>query len=66
MQDKLYIVEFFDFNHLVDRAIIVETKINKIVAKNRKYAAPQPMGGSAPHPRPKFLPPARMPGYADL
>src|ERR1041384_8014083 len=63
MQDKLSVMEYRDFNHLVDRAIFAEDKMNKLEAKKRKRAAPPPMSGGAQRPRPGLPPPIRMPGH---
>src|SRR5438132_8528048 len=65
MQDKLAALDFSDFNHLVNKVIIVEDKMNKLEAKRRKRAAPPSMGMSLQRPRVGVLPPPRAPtlGY---
>src|SRR6266540_7559844 len=44
MQDKLAALDFNDFNHLVNKAIITDDKMNKLEAKRRKRAAPPSVG----------------------
>src|SRR5438105_15774410 len=51
MQDKLVALDFSDFNHLVNKAIIAEDKMNKLEAKRRKRAALPSVGMSSQRPR---------------
>ena len=46
MQDKLTTSEYRDFNHMVDQAIFVEHKMNKLEAKKCKRTMQPPMSGS--------------------
>src|SRR5438128_3857897 len=59
MQDKLATLDFSDFNHLVNKAIIAEDKMNKLEAKRRKRVAPPVIGASSQRPHVGVSPPPR-------